>query len=81
MTQRVYRSAQGKMVDLGALMLKNENVRAVSNQNVNARGDYIDSMNHPISPKNEQVNRSYRQNNLNSDPVTVSKPDQSKEND
>ena len=81
MTQRVYRSAQGKLVDLGALILKNETTRAVSNQNVNARGDFIDNMNRPISPKNEQVNRNYRQNNLNSDPVTVSKNEQSKEND
>ena len=45
MTRKVYRTANGKMVDLGALQLQNENVRAVGNMGVNARGDIIDSGN------------------------------------
>lgn len=74
MTNRTYRSALGKTVDLGALILKNENERAVSNINVNARGDLIDNMNRPITSRTEQVNREYRKSNLNTDPVTKNRP-------
>jgi len=59
MTRKVYRTAQGKMVDLGALMLQNESVRAVGNMKVNARGDLVDSNNRPIDTRNKQVNRQY----------------------
>jgi hypothetical protein len=41
MTKKVYKTAQGKAVDLGAIMLKNENTLAVGNMNVNARGDFV----------------------------------------
>ena len=41
MTQRIYKTAQGKAVDLGAIMLKNENTLAVGNMSVNARGDLV----------------------------------------
>ena len=59
MTQKTYRTAQGKIVDLGALQLKNENVRAVGNMRVNARGDLVDDKNQVITPKNQQVNQAY----------------------
>jgi hypothetical protein len=42
MSQKIYKSAQGKVVDLGTLMLQNESVRAVGNMGVNARGDVLD---------------------------------------
>lgn len=61
MTKKVYRTAQGKTVDLGALILQNENVRAVGNMNVNARGDLLDSTNQTIDKKNLQVQRQYKQ--------------------
>ena len=32
---KMYRSSQGKGIDLGALLLQNETVRAVGNMNVN----------------------------------------------
>jgi hypothetical protein len=70
MTSKVYKSALGKRVDLGALILKNETERAVSNLNVNARGDIIDNMNRPITSRGQQVRNQYRQTNLNHDPVT-----------
>ena len=60
MTKKVYRTAQGKIVDLGAIQLQNEDVRAVGNMNVNARGDLVDDMNRPISSKTQQVNRQYQ---------------------
>jgi hypothetical protein len=59
MTKKVYRSAQGKIVDLGALLLQNENTRAVGNMRVNARGDVLDSNNRSVASRNQQVNRQY----------------------
>lgn len=60
MSRKIYKSAQGKTVDLGALLLQNESVRAVGNMNVNARGDTVDSTNRVIDQKNRQVQRQYR---------------------
>ena len=59
MTSKIYKSAQGKAVDMGRLQLQNEGVRAVGNMKVNARGDMIDDMNRVISSKNDQVNKQY----------------------
>jgi hypothetical protein len=59
MTKKVYRTAQGKIVDLGALQLQNENTRAVGNMRVNARGDVLDSNNRSVASRNQQVNRQY----------------------
>jgi len=60
MTSKVYKSAQGKTVDMGRLQLQNEGVRAVGNMKVNARGDMVDDMNRVISTKAEQVNKEYK---------------------
>jgi hypothetical protein len=60
MTSKVYKSAQGKSVDMGRLQLQNEGVRAVGNMKVNARGDMVDDMNRVISTKSEQVNKEYK---------------------
>ena len=59
MTSRVYKSAQGKSVDMGRLALQNEKTRAGGNMKVNARGDVINDNNKVIAKKNEQVNRQY----------------------
>ena len=59
MTKNIYRTAQGKLVDMGKLFLQNEGARAVGNMNVNARGDLIDDKNQVIAKKNDQVNRQY----------------------
>jgi len=59
MTRKQYRTAQGKIVDLGAIQLQNEHVRAVGNMNVNARGDTIDSKGNTIDSRNRQLNRQY----------------------
>ena len=60
MSSKLYRSALGKPVDMGALLLKNENVRAVGNMGVNAKGDVIDKKNETITSKAHQVNQNYR---------------------
>jgi hypothetical protein len=59
MTKSVYRTAQGKMIDMGALRLQNERVRAVGNMKVNARGDVVDDRGSIVSSKPNQVNRQY----------------------
>ena len=65
MTKEIHRSANGKSVDMGALRLKNENVRAVGNMRVNARGDLVDDKNQVITPKNQQVNQAYNNQTSN----------------
>ena len=65
MTRKIYRTAQGKMVDLGRLQLQNENTRAVGNMGVNARGDQIDSQNRAIVRRPQQVQRQYNRQTTN----------------
>ena len=73
MTRKTYRSAQGKVVDLGALQLQNEGVRAVGNMNVNARGDTIGSDNTVIDQRNRRVQRQYqKQTNVSDLPPAMS---------
>jgi len=73
MTQKIYKTARGKVVDLGSLILQNENVRAVGNMNVNARGDILDSTNQVIERKNRQVQKQYKkQTNVSNTPVAAS---------
>jgi hypothetical protein len=60
MTRKVYKSAMGKTVDMGALILQNEQVRAVGNMGVNAAGDLVDSTNRVIDTRNRQVQRQYK---------------------
>ena len=70
MTRKIYKSAMGKTVDMGSLLLQNERVRAVGNMNVNARGDRLDSNNNVIEPKNQQTQRRYnRQTNVSAGPA------------
>jgi hypothetical protein len=73
MTQKTYRTAQGRVVDLGAMMVQNETVRAVGNLSVNARGDIIDNQDRVLATRGEQVNRNLnRQTNANPGPVPSS---------
>jgi hypothetical protein len=65
MTSKVYKTAQGKSVDMGRLALQNENVRAVGNMKVNARGDIVDDMNRVISKKTDQVQKQYNNQTSN----------------
>ena len=65
---KTYRTANGGKVDLGALILSNENTRAAGNMGVNARGDKIDSNNQVIETRNEQIQRAYDMT-VNNQPV------------
>ena len=73
MTSKIYRTAQGKIVDLGALEVQNEHVRAVGNMNVNARGDKLDADGNIISTRSQQVNRNLnRATNTAAGPIPTS---------
>jgi len=61
MAGNVYRTANGKMLDMRALALKNETVRAVGNMKVNARGDMVNDDNRVIRTKTAQVQKQYNQ--------------------
>lgn len=54
-----YKTAQGKIIDMGMLAAKNEHVRAVGNLKVNARGDTIDSNGTVIKSANTKINEHY----------------------
>ncbi len=56
----IYRTAQGKKVDMSALAAKNERVRAVGNMSVNARGDTIDSNGKVVVPVTKKVGEKYQ---------------------
>lgn len=56
---KTYRTANGGRVDLGSLILSNENTRAAGNMGVNARGDKLNSQNEVIETRNEQLQRAY----------------------
>lgn len=74
MTRKVYRTAQGRMIDLGALQLQNEHVRAVGNMGVNARGDLVNADNRAVRSRNDEVKRQYHRqlsNNVSHDEVTA----------
>jgi hypothetical protein len=75
MTKKVYRTAQGKTVDLGSIILQNETVRAVGNMGVNARGDLVDSHNQSVKSRSQQVSKQYRRQvtNVNDEPVKSSR--------
>ena len=58
---KTYRTAKGQQLDIGSLLLQNENTRAVGNMGVNARGDKINSQGKVIKGRNEQMQAQYAQ--------------------
>lgn len=77
MNRKIYRTAQGKQVDVSALMMKNEDVRAVGNMGVNARGDKLGVDNSVTDSRDAQVARHYKKQtmatNVNDTPVMSSR--------
>jgi len=70
MANKNYRSANNRTIDMDTLRLKNEEVRAVGNMNVNARGDRLDSNNKTVDSRNRRVGRQYKkQTNVIDQPV------------
>lgn len=82
MSKKIYTSARGKKIDLGALQLQNEHVRAVGNMPVNARGDVIDSKNQTVQHRNKNVAKHYeKQTNVLDEPVVESRAQAKKHKD
>lgn len=67
--KRVYRSALGQSIDIDQLRLTNENVIAVGNMKVNARGDELGPGGEVVRTRNEVMNEYYK---LNTPTVSIS---------
>ena len=59
--KRMYRTMQGRMVDIEKLRAANESVQAVGNMNVNAKGDRIGPGGQIITPKEKIIKKYYEQ--------------------
>jgi len=57
--KKMYRTMQGKMIDIDKLRAANEDTRAVGNMNVNARGDELGVKGQIIKPKSEVMQKYY----------------------
>jgi hypothetical protein len=57
------KTAKGRIIDMSALAAKNETTRAVSNLNMNARGDIIDNRGN-VEISREKISKEYYKNNV-----------------
>ena len=73
--KRMYRTMQGRMVDIEKLRAANESVPAIGNMNVNARGDVLGASGQVITPKEQIIKQYYEQpKGMVSDTPTKNKP-------
>lgn len=61
---KVYRTANGKLLDFESLLLNNELTPAVGNTRVNARGDQIDSKGNIIKTRAEIMKEYHKLNTM-----------------
>ena len=59
--KRIYRTMQGRMVDIEKLRAANETVQAVGNMNVNARGDVLGPRGQIVTKKETVIKKYYEQ--------------------
>ena len=59
--KKMYRTMQGRMVDIDQLRAANESVQAVGNMNVNARGDILGANGQVVTPKSQVIKKYYEQ--------------------
>jgi len=59
--KRMYRTMQGRMVDIEKLRAANESVQAVGNMKVNARGDVLGANGQVVTPKSQVIKKYYEQ--------------------
>ena len=59
--KRMYRTMQGRMVDIEKLRAANESVQAVGNMNVNARGDVLGPGGTIVNSKENVIKKYYEQ--------------------
>ena len=57
----MYRTMQGRMVDIEKLRAANESVQAVGNMHVNARGDVLGPGGAVVTPKEKIIQKYYEQ--------------------
>jgi len=57
----MYRSMQGRMIDIEKLRSANESTQAVGNMKVNARGDVLGSSGQVVTPKEQIIKKYYEQ--------------------
>jgi len=67
---KVYRSAQGRMIDIEKLRLANEETIAVGNMKVNARGDQLGPGGRVVKTRNQIMKEYYNLNTPTSVPNT-----------
>ena len=73
--KRMYRTMQGRMVDIEKLRAANESVQAVGNMNVNSRGDVLGPNGQVITSKEKIIAKYYEQpKGMVSDTPTRGKP-------
>jgi hypothetical protein len=58
---KIYKTAQGKTIDMDRLRLLHEKERAVGNMGVNAQGDQVDQYGNIIKKKNDIIKDKYNQ--------------------
>ena len=59
--KRMYRTMQGRMIDIEKLRSANEDIRAVGNMNVNARGDILGAGGQIATSKADVIAKYYEQ--------------------
>ena len=59
--KKMYRTMQGRMVDIDQLRSANESVQAVGNMKVNARGDVLGANGQVVTPKAQVIKKYYEQ--------------------
>ena len=73
--KRMYRTMQGRMVDIEKLRAANESVQAVGNMNVNARGDVLGAGGKVVTRKEQIIKKYYEQpKGMGSDTPSRGKP-------
>jgi len=76
---KTVKTAKGRTLDMAALAAKHEKTRAVSNMNLNARGDIIDNRNQVTIPREKIAKEFYKNNVPGSDQKNISIKDDEKE--
>ena len=71
--KKVYKTMQGKTVDMDLLRQRNELTPAVGNARVNARGDELGPGGEIVKKREEKVNEYYKSNQPVADEVPVPK--------
>ena len=73
--KKMYKTMQGRMVDIEKLRAANESVQAVGNMNVNARGDVLGPGGNVVTTKETVIQKYYEQpKGMVSDTPTKNKP-------